>query len=83
MQQLIFRDIKVEGSLLCTPKQSQEMLDLVTEYNISVKTKAFQGLEKLHELIELVQSGKLKGKGIIIVDADAMIKERQATSGLV
>jgi len=83
MPQLIFRDIRVEGSLLCTPKQAQEMLDLVTHHNVSVKTNSFYGLEKLPELIELVRSGKLKGKGIIIVDEDGMRKERQASSKLV
>jgi len=75
MPQLIFRDIRVEGSLLCTPKQSQDMLDLVTEHNISVKTNPFYGLEKLPELIVLVESGKLKGKGIVIVDEEAIEKE--------
>lgn len=76
MPQLIFRDIRVEGSLLCTPKQAQDMLDLVTEHNISVKTKSFHGLERLPKLMQLVRSGKLKGKAIIIVDEEAMKKGR-------
>ena len=79
-EEIIFRDIRVEGSLLCTVQQTQDMLDLVAQHNITVKTNPFHGLEKLPDLLDLVHGGKLAGKGIIIVDEQAMKTEREATS---
>ena len=45
------------------------MLDLVAEKNITVKSNPFVGLNELPKLIDLAQSGKMAGKGILIVDA--------------
>lgn len=44
------------------------MLDVVAEHKISLKTNPFNGIKKLPELVELAHSGKMAGKGIIIVD---------------
>ena len=77
MQELIFRDVRIEGSLLCTVQQGQEMLELVAERGITIKTNAFHGLEQLPQLVELARSGKMQGKGIIIVDEEAMRKEQE------
>lgn len=44
------------------------MLDIVAEHKISVKTNPLNGLNKLPELVELAHSGKMAGKGIIIID---------------
>ena len=65
---------------MCTVQQSQDMLDLIAKHNITVKTNPFHGIKKLPELLELVHSGKLAGKGIIVVDEQAMKTEREATS---
>jgi propanol-preferring alcohol dehydrogenase len=59
------------------------MLDMVATHDIGVKTNPFHGLEKLPELIELVHSGRLKGKGIITVDEEAMKTDRETTKKLV
>ena len=53
------------------------MLELVAKHKISVKTNAFHGLEKIPELTRLVESGKMQGKGIVIVDEEAVRKEKE------
>lgn len=50
------------------------MMALVAEHNITVKTNAYHGLEKLPELVEYAHSGKMQGKGIVIVD-EAQLKK--------
>lgn len=68
MEQFIFRDIRVHGSLLCSRTDAQRMLDLVAEKNITVKTNPFFGLQQLPQLIDLAHNGKMAGKGILVVD---------------
>ncbi|MCJ1431733.1 hypothetical protein MMC27_001088 [Xylographa pallens] len=80
MEEFIFRDIHVEGSLLCTVQQGQEMLEVVAKNGITVKTNMFYGLEQLPELVESAHSGRMQGKGLIIVDEEAVKKEQEETS---
>ncbi|MCJ1397076.1 hypothetical protein MMC11_000268 [Xylographa trunciseda] len=80
MEELIFRDIHIEGSLLCTVQQGEEMLDVVAKNGITVKTNPFHGLEQLPTLVKLAHSGKMQGKGIIIVDEEAITKEQEEAS---
>lgn len=54
------------------------MLDLVAEKNITVKSSPFFGLNELPKLIDLAHSGKMAGKGILVVDekeGDSVKKE--------
>lgn len=53
------------------------MLDIVAEHGISVKTNPFNGLGKMEELVKLAESGKMKGKGIIIMDQEQIKKEKE------
>jgi propanol-preferring alcohol dehydrogenase len=78
--ELVFRDVRIHGSLVCSPQEAREMLDLVAEHNISVETNAFNGLRELPELIELVHGGKMQGKGIIIVDEEQIKREKELVS---
>ncbi|KAL9004018.1 MAG: hypothetical protein Q9188_003159 [Gyalolechia gomerana] len=68
--ELIFRDIRVHGSLTSSRNEAQRMLEFVAEHNITVKTNPFFGLKEIPRLIELAHSGKMAGKGVIIVDED-------------
>ncbi|KAI4129230.1 MAG: hypothetical protein LQ338_002342 [Usnochroma carphineum] len=79
--ELIFRDIRVHGSLLAPRREAQRMLDFVAEHNITVKTNAFLGLEEIPQLLELAHSGKMAGKGVVIVDGDEIRKERERRGG--
>lgn len=80
MRELIFRDIRVEGSLICSKKQGEKMLQMIVDHNIRVKKNVFYGLNKIPELVDFAHQGKMQGKGIVIVDEDAIKKEK--ASGL-
>ncbi|KAF1971378.1 GroES-like protein [Bimuria novae-zelandiae CBS 107.79] len=66
--ELIMRDIRVRGSLVSSAKEAQDMLQLVADHGISVHSNAFEGLGEMEQLIELAESGKMKGKGVVIID---------------
>jgi len=56
------------------------MLDLVAEHNIIVKNNIFHGLKEIDNLIELVHTGKMKGKGVVIVDQEQIEKEKKLSA---
>ena len=56
------------------------MLDVVSKHNIKVKTNAFNGIKKVPKAVELAHSGKMQGKPVILIDQEAIEKEK--TSGL-
>ena len=66
--EVIFRDIRVKGSLVAGQEQSQDMLNLVGEHGIKVETSLFHGLDEVPQMIELAHSGKMAGKAVCIVD---------------
>ncbi|KAI9731570.1 MAG: hypothetical protein M1834_004690 [Cirrosporium novae-zelandiae] len=68
--ELIFRDVRVSGSLLCSREQARDMLDAVARYGIRAKTFLVEGLERVRELVEVAESGRLKGKGVVVVDGE-------------
>jgi len=74
--ELIFRDIRVKGSLICSEEESRGMLRCIAEHGVTAKTVPFYGLEKIGELTELVHGGKIQGKAVIIVD-EAQIEEEK------
>lgn len=67
-KELIFRDIRVIGSLVAGQEQSQEMLNLVGKNGIKVETNVFNGLDEVPKMMELSHSGKMKGKAVCVVD---------------
>lgn len=67
-RELVFRDVKIHGSLLCNPDESKEMLDAVAEHGVKVDTYPVKGLKEVPKLVDLAHDGKLKGKGIVLVD---------------
>ncbi|KAL9060294.1 MAG: hypothetical protein Q9162_000698 [Coniocarpon cinnabarinum] len=74
--ELIFRDIKVVGSLIASPLEAEEMLKVVAKHKVSVKTNRFEGVKELPRLIEYYESGTMMGKGIVVVDGAQIEKER-------
>ncbi|KAI7003931.1 hypothetical protein D0867_13268 [Hortaea werneckii] len=74
--ELIFRDIRVRGSLVSSAEESKSMLKCIAEHGISVKTNPFQGLDKIHELVEMVHGGKIQGKALIVVDQEQIDNEK-------
>lgn len=53
------------------------MLDFVAEHNITVKTNPFFGIKEIPQLLELAHSGKMAGKGVVIVDEDELRREKK------
>lgn len=77
--ELVFRDIRVKGSVLCSPGESREMMRFISEHGISVKTNPFYGLDKIHDLVEVVDSGKIQGKAVLVIDKEQLQREKSLT----
>lgn len=76
-QELIFRGIRIKGTLLCSAEESKSMLEAMAEHGITVKTNQFRGLDKIKELIDLIHSGKISGKAVIVVDPEQIEAEKK------
>jgi propanol-preferring alcohol dehydrogenase len=75
-QEIVFRDIRIHGSLLCSAEESKKMVECIAEHGVKVRTNIFHGLDKIEQLVNLVQSGKLEGKAVIVVDQDQLEHEK-------
>jgi propanol-preferring alcohol dehydrogenase len=49
-------------------KEVQEMLQFVAKHGLEGKSQAYYGLKYIPNLVKALHSGKLQGKGIVIVD---------------
>lgn len=74
--ELIFRDIRIVGTLISGQEQAQEMLDLVARNKIRVETNVFHGLHEVQKMVDLSHSGKMKGKAVCVVDEEAVDAEK-------
>lgn len=72
---LVFRDIRVKGSLISNPQEAREMLDIVGKHGISVKTNPVHGIKEIPKLVELAHGGKMQGKGIVVIDQAQIDKQ--------
>ncbi|KAK4546028.1 hypothetical protein LTR36_002165 [Oleoguttula mirabilis] len=75
--ELIFRDIRIHGSLVCSAEESRSMLRCIAEHGITVKTNVFYGLDKIHDLVDMVHGGKIQGKAVIVVDEEQIEHEKK------
>ena len=75
-QELIFRDIRLIGTLIGGGEISQEMIDVAGKNNISVETNIFHGLNEVPKMVELAHSGKMSGKAVVVVDEEAVKAEK-------
>lgn len=66
---IIFKDLRLVGSLLADPEQGQELMDLVGKENIEVEVKKWK-MEQAEEMRQEYLSGKQKGKNVIMVGDD-------------
>jgi alcohol dehydrogenase, propanol-preferring len=80
MNELIFRDIRIIGSLISSAPAAKDMLDLVAEQNIKIKTNLFHGLSEVPKMVDLALSGKMQGKPVVVVDEDIIAKEKGAVA---
>ena len=75
--EIIFRDIRIKGSLICNPDESKSMLECIAKNGITVRTVPFEGLDKIEDLTKLVHSGKIQGKAVIVVDPEQIEHEKK------
>ncbi|TVY20892.1 alcohol dehydrogenase [Lachnellula arida] len=76
--ELVFRDIKIHGSLTGSREEIKKMLEVVSKHNIKVKTNPFDGIKEVPKAIELAHSGKMQGKPVILIDNQAIEKEKKS-----
>jgi alcohol dehydrogenase, propanol-preferring len=57
-QDLIFRGIRIIGSLISGAEQAKDLLDLVLKQRIKVRTNLFHGLDQVPKMVELAHSGR-------------------------
>ena len=58
-------------------------MDVVAKNRIKVKKTVMKGLDKIPELVKLVESGKMSGKGVIIVNEEDVRKQKEEVGELV
>ncbi|KAK4890012.1 hypothetical protein LTR27_011231 [Elasticomyces elasticus] len=75
--ELIFRDIRIKGSLICSEEESQAMLKCIAEHGVTATTVPFKGLDKIEDLVKLVHGGKIQGKAVIVVDEKQIEDEKK------
>ncbi|KAK3370606.1 chaperonin 10-like protein [Podospora didyma] len=76
-QELVFRDIRVRGTVLCSPDESRDMMKFIAEHGIKLKTNLFHGLDKIYDLVAKVEEGNIQGKAIMIVDEEQIQREKE------
>ncbi|KAI1213653.1 GroES-like protein [Annulohypoxylon truncatum] len=111
-REVVFRDVRVRGSLLCSPGESRDMVGFIAEVKregrrrrekdeagkeegkekekgeaegegegmrggFRIETTVFEGLEKIDEVLELVRSGKIRGKAVVVIDREQVEEDRR------
>ncbi|KAE9381659.1 GroES-like protein [Stipitochalara longipes BDJ] len=77
-QELVFRDVRIHGSLTSSRGECLKMLDAVSKNNIKVKTNVFKGIKEVPKAIELAHSGRMQGKPVILIDQEAIKNEKKS-----
>ncbi|KAI1296340.1 GroES-like protein [Xylaria venustula] len=75
--ELIFRDIRFKGTLVASPRESEDMMRCIAEHGVKVRTNPFHGLESIEDLLGTVKSGKLQGKAVLVVDPEQIEAEKK------
>lgn len=73
--ELIFRDIRVIGSLIAGSEVSQDMLNMVALHGIPVQKNVFHGLSEVPKMVKLSHSGSMVGKAVCVIDEEAVAQE--------
>ncbi|KAJ5032787.1 uncharacterized protein L3040_009379 [Drepanopeziza brunnea f. sp. 'multigermtubi'] len=82
-EELVFRDIRIHGSLTSSREECKKMLEVVSKHNIKVKTNLFNGIKEIPNAVELVRSGKMQGKPVILIDNEAIQMEKKSGLNMV
>lgn len=74
--ELMFRDIRIKGTLIAGQELSQEMLNEVAKHDIQVETNLSYGLKEVPKMVELSHYGKTKGKAVCVVHQSLLDQEK-------
>ena len=58
--------------------EAADMLKTVAELGIKVNSNVFHGLNEIPKLVELAHSGKMAGKGMIVIDEEAAKSQKSS-----
>jgi alcohol dehydrogenase, propanol-preferring len=81
-QEVIFRDIRIVGSLLASRSQLQDLVEFVVEHDIEVETKVFEGLDSLPDVLRVAEEGKVSGKLVVVLDKEAVERDNLVEGGI-
>lgn len=81
-QEVIFRDIKIVGSLLASRSQLQDLVKFVVEHTIEVETTMFDGLNSLPEVLKIAHEGNVSGKLVVVLDEEAVGNDKKVEGGI-
>ncbi|CAK7242258.1 MAG: hypothetical protein STHCBS139747_003740 [Sporothrix thermara] len=73
--ELIMRDIRLVGSCFSSPQESCDMVAAIAQHGLHVDTVPFEGLEQIDALVDLVHSGTVKGKAVVVVDKEQVARD--------
>lgn len=54
------------------------MLDFVAEHKVKVRANSFNGLQEISKLMDFVHSGKMAGKGVVLIDQKQIEEQKKA-----
>jgi propanol-preferring alcohol dehydrogenase len=63
--------------------ECQKMLKVVSEKGIRIKTNPFNGLRELSKAVELAHSGKMQGKPVVLIDQEAIKKQKESGTKMI
>lgn len=66
-QDLVFKDIRVVGTMIGECEDGQGAIDLVAKHDIKVTTKTYR-LEDINQLVEESHSATKKGKSVVVFE---------------
>lgn len=76
-QEFVFRDVRVKGSVVASPGESEAMVRFIADSGVRVRTNVYEGLDKIEELLEVIHGGKIQGKAVIVVDQAQIEREKE------
>ncbi|EJU02552.1 zinc binding dehydrogenase [Dacryopinax primogenitus] len=62
--QLIMRDLTIKGSVLSSPEDCQDMINMFAEHNLEVRTHVYK-MEEISKLIEDTHKPEMSGKMVV------------------
>ena len=65
--QLIFRDIKVIGSLLSDAKEAQEMVDIIADKKIEITVREYK-LDDVNQMVDDQHKPEMKGRSVVVME---------------